>query len=263
MILVSNPQNAYENQGSELDSGATVWAVVLAGGIGNRVGETYPKQFHRLSSGLTVLDLPLITYQGLKEIDGIVIVYHKDYEEETRSIASAYSKVQGLILGGILRQQSVYNAITKLTSKYILIQDSARPIVSDEAIKQSIANLRDGNLCTIAACPLPPTAMIMENGKMVGCGGKIGHEITEMFSLGQCPVGFLRDKFIEAYELSGALRGEIFTDDCSIMLASGLVTQIATVLGHPHGFKLTHVEDFDQLEGCLLAKARTKKRREQ
>jgi len=243
----------------EYNRGDGVWAVILAGGISSRVGEEYPKQFHRLSSGLTVLDLPLITYQGLIEIDGIAIVYHQDHEEETRSIASAYSKVHELILGGMLRQHSVYNAITKLTSKYILIQDSARPMVSEKAIKQSIAKLREGNLCTIAACPLPPTAMIMEKGKMVGCGGKTGHAITEAFALGQCPVGFQRDKFVEAYELSGALGGEIFTDDCSIMLASGLVTQIATVTGHPYGFKLTYAEDFDRLEGCLLAKARTEK----
>ena len=90
-------------------------AVILAGGVGSRVGAEMPKQF------VKVLDKPVLVYtieafQRHEEIDAIEVVCiasHRDYLEE---LITCYQldKVKWIVNGGATFQESVMNGIDGL-----------------------------------------------------------------------------------------------------------------------------------------------------
>ena len=96
-------------------------AIILAGGVGSRVGADCPKQF------VEVLNKPIIAYtaeifQNNPEIDAIEIVCHKQWKNELFSIIKKYnlSKVKWIADGGETFQDSVMNGMNYLKDKISL-----------------------------------------------------------------------------------------------------------------------------------------------
>ena len=83
-------------------------AIILAGGIGSRVGAETPKQF------IEVLGKPIIAYtiekfQNHREIDAIEVVCLDAYKEKCIELCSKYTKVKWIVSGGKDFQHSVLN----------------------------------------------------------------------------------------------------------------------------------------------------------
>ena len=228
-------------------SASDVCAVILAGGNGSRAGGRIPKQLHPLRCGRTVLDLCLATYEAMREVDAIAVVYNDNYEHETHQIASRYPKMRWLVSGGETRQESVRHAIESLTSKYVLVHDAARPLVSQRTVSECIARLRAGHVCVNTVFQPTATMVVLENGKMVGTMDR------NNIALGQCPQGFVRELLLHAHDIVSRRQVKSFTDDCGLMIAAGLVEHVETVQGSLYGFKLTYPPDMDYLELCLAA----------
>ena len=94
--------------------------VVLASGKGTRMGLNEPKQF------LLLNDKPLYiytleTFSSCEKIDYIVLVTNEEYIEKVKKDISFYSlnKVKYIIKGGNTRQESVFNALTKLKEEQV------------------------------------------------------------------------------------------------------------------------------------------------
>lgn len=62
-------------------------AVILAGGVGSRMGLGYPKQFSKIA-GKTALEHTLAVFQGYEQIDEIVIVSEKESYDKIASIVN-------------------------------------------------------------------------------------------------------------------------------------------------------------------------------
>ena len=119
-------------------------AVILAGGIGTRVGSMRPKQF------IEVLGKPVIAYtieafQNHDEIDAIEVVCHKDWKQEMVEIREKYelSKVKWIIDGGKDFQESVKNGVDNMKGKVnandiLVIHFAASPFVTHDIISDSI-----------------------------------------------------------------------------------------------------------------------------
>lgn len=120
-------------------------AVILAGGVGTRMGADVPKQF------IEVLDKPIIVYtiekfSIHKNIDEIFVVCHKDYVEYMLELKEKYDikKLNShIIVGGKTAQESIYNALFYLknhmsNSDIVLFHESVRPLVSEEIITDAI-----------------------------------------------------------------------------------------------------------------------------
>ena len=95
-------------------------AIILAGGVGSRVGADIPKQF------IEILGKPIISYtieafQNNENIDGIEVVCHKDYIDYLKKIVIEYGfdKVKWITPGGNDFQHSVMNGIGNLNDKII------------------------------------------------------------------------------------------------------------------------------------------------
>ena len=117
-------------------------AIILAGGIGSRVGAETPKQF------IEVLGKPIIAYtiekfQNHREIDAIEVVCLDAYKEKCIELCSKYTKVKWIVSGGKDFQHSVLNGINELNGKLeeddnVLIHYAASPFVENEIISDAI-----------------------------------------------------------------------------------------------------------------------------
>lgn len=129
-------------------------AVILAGGVGSRVGAGCPKQFIDIF-GKPVLAYTIENFQNHKQIDAIEVVCLKEYQQYLQEIVNqnGYSKVKWITDGGVDFQQSVLNGINNLKGKLekediILVHYGASPFVSEEIITDAIAVCKEKGNCT-------------------------------------------------------------------------------------------------------------------
>ena len=89
--------------------------IILAGGVGSRMGLGYPKQFSKIA-GKTALEHTISIFQEHKEIDEIIIVSERNAYRRIEDIVAkaGFSKVNRIIFGGKERSDSTLSAIAAL-----------------------------------------------------------------------------------------------------------------------------------------------------
>lgn len=138
-------------------------AILLAGGVGKRVGEDLPKQF------LAILDKPIIFYSlevfdRCSEIDSIYLVLpgeKTDYFQKELLPKFPISKLRKIVSGGETRQDSTFNGFQAIPKEIeiVVVHDVARPFVRDEMIRKSILAAREVGSAIVAS---PATDTIKE-----------------------------------------------------------------------------------------------------
>ena len=234
-------------------------AVILAGGIGARVGGNTPKQLLPLQDGKSVLEHAVGAFEQSPHIDEVCIVMHSDYimHAEQMLLANAWQKVRHIIPGGKERWESSVNAIRRLGDKAIrreangeevnlLLHDAARPFVSQEIIARVCEALEEHEAVTVAI-PSTDTVYEMVDGKVA----RIPQRSTIMRA--QTPQAFRMELIAEAYtkalgvdNLSAEAYAEAHlpaTDDCGIVHEYMPEIPIHIVLGEEQNKKITFKED--------------------
>ena len=112
-------------------------AIIVAAGSGTRMNSKEAKQIMEID-GIPVIARTALAFEKADTIDEIVVVTTEDLISEIAEILNKYSisKVTKIVLGGSTRQLSVLSgmeAVSKRT-KYIAIQDAARPFITAELI---------------------------------------------------------------------------------------------------------------------------------
>lgn len=234
-------------------------AVILAGGIGARVGGNTPKQLLPLQNGKSVLEHAVDAFEQSPHIDEVCIVMHPDYimHAEQMLLANAWQKVHHIIPGGKERWESSVNAIRRLGDKAIrreangeevnlLLHDAARPFVSQEIISRVCGALEQHEAVTVAI-PSTDTVYEMIDGQV----GRIPARSTIMRA--QTPQAFRLNLIAEAY--TKALGADISdeqacaachlpaTDDCGIVHEHMPEVEIYIVEGEEQNKKITFKED--------------------
>ena len=120
-------------------------AIILAGGVGNRVGQDIPKQF------LNVNDKPILIYtlegfQNNPAIDEIEVVCKEGWHDLLWAYANQFNitKLKYVITGGTSAQESIRNGVFNLENKaekddIIIIHDGVRPMVDEEVLSDVVA----------------------------------------------------------------------------------------------------------------------------
>ena len=138
----------------------TVWAVLVAAGRGERLGEDKPKAFVRLGE-LPLLAEPLRRLDESEWIDHVVVVAPPDWEEPTILVAEELgaSKVAACVAGGASRTDSVRAGVGDVPDEaaVILVHDAARPLVDNAVVERLIAALAAGFDGAVPALPLRDT----------------------------------------------------------------------------------------------------------
>ena len=243
-------------------------AVILAGGIGARVGGTLPKQLLPLADGRSVLEHAVSAFEQADCIDEVCIVMHPDYimHAEQMLLANAWQKVRHIIPGGKERWESSVNAIRLLGDKAmrqsgdevnLLLHDAARPFVSQEIIS-NVCQALEEHEAVVVAIPSTDTVYEMKDGKVA----RIPNRATIMRA--QTPQAFRLELIAEAYAkafphlfttqlggkegglsspLLGGVGGGFPTDDCGIVHEHMPEVSIYIVEGEEQNKKITFKED--------------------
>jgi 2-C-methyl-D-erythritol 4-phosphate cytidylyltransferase len=214
----------------------SVWALLVAAGAGERLGEERPKAFVGLGE-LPLLAEPLRRLDESSWVDAIVVAAPPGWEEPTILLAEELSagKVAAAVTGGATRAESVRLALAEVPADAVvaLVHDAARPLVTDAVIERVLAPLSEGWDGVVPALPLADTVKTVEGNRVTGTLDR------ERLVAVQTPQAFPVDRLRDAY--AGDLAG--VTDCASLVEARG--GRIAWVEGDPKLLKVTTRADLE------------------
>ena len=230
---------------------AKSYCILMAGGVGNRVGAGIPKQF------VEVLGMPVIAYtmqklQQCSEIDAIVLSCVNGYQEKLRKIAddNGISKVIKVVTGGKDYEHSIINGVEGLKGiakddDVIMIHWAASPFVSDDVLKDNIRVCKEkGN--AMSAC-----FAFLLYGTNDGDHAKNVID-RETFKTLSAPQSFLYENIIEFYRQVEEKHLFDTVEAHTTSLMAALNWPIYFSKGDQTNIKITTPEDLKLFEGYVL-----------
>lgn len=124
-------------------------AVILAGGTGQRVGLSIPKQLLKIA-GKAVIEHTLAIFEQSDAIDDIIVLMAPGYVPDVEKIVTkaGLKKVSRVIEGGTTRNETTERAIAALSEELepgqdrnVLFHDAVRPLISQRVIADCVAAL--------------------------------------------------------------------------------------------------------------------------
>src|SRR3954454_22374001 len=138
----------------------SVWAVLVAAGRGERLGENRPKAFVRLGS-LPLLAESLRRLDACEWIDAVVVVAPPGWEEPAILLAEeiGVSKVTACVPGGETRSASVRAGVAEVPedAAVVLVHDAARPLLPEDVLERVITALGEGFDGAVPGLPITDT----------------------------------------------------------------------------------------------------------
>ncbi len=227
-----------------------IFAAILAGGIGSRMGGTdTPKQF------LTLGNKPVIIHTIEKfvineKIDKTIVLIPKNFINHTINLINEYiGQNEDIIVieGGKTRNDTIMNSISYIEENFgiddesiILTHDSVRPFVTHRIIEDNIDATRRYGACDTV---IPATDTIVEsvNGRTVE-----SIPVRDYYYMGQTPQSFNIKKLFNLINSLTEEESNILTDACKIFtlkdedvyLVDGEVTNIK--ITYPYDLKLAN-----------------------
>lgn len=229
------------------------YVIIIAGGVGNRLGAGIPKQF------VEVMGKPIITYtlekfQDHPEIDAIEIVCVEGYIDQVKQIAAdnGITKLLKVVKGGSEYERSIMNGVAGLSSiakqdDVIMVHWSASPFVTDVIISDNI------RVCKEKGNAISASYSYLLYGTNDGdCAKKAINR--ESFMTLSAPQSFLYKTIVDVYR---QVEEKNMFETCEAH-----TTAFMTALGIPLYFskgshtniKITTKEDLDLFRGYLLNK---------
>lgn len=143
-----------------------ITAIILAGGIGSRIGASIPKQFIEVN-GKPILAYTLEAFQTHPMIDRIIVVSVTGWESVVMSYSQAFgiSKLSSVIAGGLSAIDSISKGVNSIKSDekdIIVIHDGVRPLVEKRMITDAIETARIHG-AAMSAIPLKEHVFVLDN----------------------------------------------------------------------------------------------------
>ena len=239
-------------------------AVVLGGGVGQRLGAGLPKQLLTLG-GKTLVERCVAAFQTAPGIDEILVVMARGYTGQVEALlakgglakgglakgglADGYPKVTGVIEGGRGRPDSVRAALAAIASRVaedcgVLLHDAARPLVDQRIIADCVAALAEHDAAGVAV-PASDTMVVTGNGVMQSMPRR------ETLHRCQTPQCFRLSVISRAHELAAADPGFSPTDDCGVVMRYLPGVPVHIVPGSERNIKVTYPQDLAVAEALL------------
>lgn len=222
-------------------------AIVLAAGQGRRMGGGEKKQY-LLIEEKPVLYYSLRAFEDAPLIHQVVLVTGEGEEAYVReNIVDRYSfhKVTSITEGGKERCHSVYNGLKAIqTCDYVLIQDGARPFLTQQVIEKALECARQTKACVVGM-PVKDTIKIAdERGFISETPNR-----NRLWAV-QTPQVFAHALVKHAYELLMEKESELqnlgitVTDD-AMVVETFTNTLVKLVEGGYQNIKITTPEDLE------------------
>jgi 2-C-methyl-D-erythritol 4-phosphate cytidylyltransferase len=225
----------------------SVWAVLVAAGRGERLGEGRPKAFVRLGD-LPLLAEPLRRLEESEWIDEIVLVAPVEWEEPAILLVEELgaSKVSSCVAGGATRTESVRAGVAEVPedAAVIVVHDAARPLLSEAVLERVIGALAEGFDGAIPGLPLVDTVKRARDGVVVETVAR-----DELVSV-QTPQAFVAPVLRAALApRAGAEPSRAATDCAALVEENG--GRVKVVAGEERLLKVTTRADLERIAAWL------------
>ncbi len=182
--------------------------IVLAGGIGKRIGRPFPKQFLLLGGKPLIIHV-LEKARVIPEIETVIITCPDAHLAETRKLIANHgfdAPRFTCITGGVSRQESVYLGLGGLGDcDSVIVHEAVRPLVTAAEFRELIA-AEDPN----AMYGIPIAFTVLKGHEYV----EDLLERDELVNV-QLPQKFDRAALVAAHE-AARREGATFTEDASL-----------------------------------------------
>lgn len=229
------------------------YGVILAGGIGSRMGGDKPKQY------LTIKGKPIIIYTIEKflvvpEFEKVIVLCPKQWVEHTKNliekhIAPAKDRV-AVIEGGSTRNETIMNAVKLIENEgnlnedtIIVTHDSVRPFVTHRIIEENIKAAEEFGACDTVVPATDTIVEAIDNATISNIPDR-----SKMYQ-GQTPQSFKALKLKNMYESLTDEEKDILTDAAKIFVIKG--EKVALVQGETFNMKITYPYDLRVAKSLL------------
>ncbi|MFT4031739.1 MAG: 2-C-methyl-D-erythritol 4-phosphate cytidylyltransferase [Siphonobacter sp.] len=221
----------------------TLYAIIVAGGSGSRMGVSIPKQF------LPIHEKPILVYTIERFLEysadiQIILCLPQDQFEQWHAIkALAPSLAKAAIQetpGGATRFQSVRNGLAQIQGEgLVAVHDGVRPFVPVEVIAKSFDTAREKGSGVVAVAAKDSIRQVITDTENKALD-------RASLRLVQTPQTFQVSLLKKAFEQA---ENPLFTDDASVAEAAGF--PIYLVDGSYENIKITTPEDLIIAEAIL------------
>ena len=222
-----------------------IFAAILAGGDGNRMGEIdKPKQFLKLGNKPIIIQT-VEKFSLNSKIDEIIVLVHRYWLSHTKDLIDQYfpnSSNIVVIEAGELRNDTIMNAISYIEENFeidendiILTHDSVRPFVTHRIIMENIEKTLEVGACD-TVIPATDTIVVSENHGLIS-----NIPNRNCMYQGQTPQTFKILNLKEAYEKLSDEEKSTLTDAAKIFVLNG--EDVAIVKGEVFNIKITYPYD--------------------
>ena len=221
-----------------------IFAVILAGGTGSRMGSTdMPKQFLEIK-GKPILNHTIEKFLPHPQFEKIIVLSPRAWLGHTREIIRKFTGKNdriAVIEGGATRNETIMNSIKYIEKEYglddetvIVTHDSVRPFLTHRIIEENIeAALRYGACDTV----IPATDTIVEGDGMTISAIPDRRKMYQ----GQTPQSFKAKLLRDTYESLSDDEKNILTDAAKILVMKGMGVRL--VQGETFNIKITYPYD--------------------
>lgn len=230
-----------------------IFGVVLAGGIGSRMGNVdKPKQY------MFVGEKPILIHTLEKfcresEFERVIVLCPKEWIAHTKNLVKKYlSETDRVVVlqGGTTRNETIMNSIAYIEENYgldddtiVVTHDSVRPFVTERIIKENIKYAKEFGACDTAVAATD-TIVCSEDNVLIS-------DIPERRKMyqGQTPQTFQALKLKNYYNSLSGEEKNILTDAAKIFVMKG--EKVHIVDGEVSNIKITYPYDLKVAEALL------------
>ena len=230
------------------------YVIIIAGGVGSRLGAPVPKQF------VEVLGKPVIAYtmehfQNHSEIDAIELVCVDGYQKHLKDIVEKFgiTKVLKIVKGGSEYERSIMSGVAGLEGiakpdDLVIIHWAASPFLSEEIITDNIRVCKEkGNAITASY------SYLLYGSNDGDCSKKAINR--ESFLTLAAPQSFRYEVIMDLYkQIEEKKLFETVEERHTTVFMAELGIPLYFSKGSHTNIKITTKEDIDLFLGYLLAK---------
>ena len=228
------------------------FALIIAGGSGNRMGQDIPKQFMHID-GAPVIIHTMKAFEQHPDIDGIAVVCLTGWETVLQSYANQFNitKLKWIFPSGKTGFDSIHNGIYGLKEQgckdedLVLIHDAVRPLLSQEIISSNIAICKAyGYAITGIQC----REAILKSDDGFTTTTSIPRDTLIRT---QTPQTFRLGNIIGAHEEAKEKGITNSVASCTLIAELGSERVMHIVPGSEKNIKITTVEDIDMIKALM------------
>ncbi len=231
-----------------------IFGVILAGGIGSRMGNMEkPKQY------LTIGGKPIIIHTIEKfyvnsRFEKLIVLCPHSWMNHTKNLVKKYFPIDNdrivVIEGGTSRNETIMNSISYIETHYgldddtiIVTHDSVRPFLTHRILEDNINFALEYGACDTV---IPATDTIVES-----TDGQLISNIPDRSHMyqGQTPQSFKAKKLKELYYSLTEEEKAILSDAAKIFVMKG--EKVHLVAGEVFNIKITYPYDLKVAEAII------------